>query len=164
MTAPAEHMLAILEAEREIYRTFVHFFHLVDTRQYERVAEECFTPHAEIEYHVPNLHRFSGRDAFTGYLLAHVESRSQMVAHVIGQRVIHWNNGQPHLEAYATVWHWHTAHAMKGVLRPADWTTIGHVADDFERVNGQWLIARRIVTPVGGLVAAGRTPAPGTSA
>ncbi|MGW4965643.1 hypothetical protein ACWEPL_51205 [Nonomuraea sp. NPDC004186] len=47
------------------------------------------------------------------------------------------------------------AQASQGDLRPADWTTIGLVEDDFGRFEGRWLIARRKVSPIAGLVAAG---------
>lgn len=52
------------------------------------------------------------------------------------------------------------AQASQGDLRPADWTTIGLVEDDFGRFEGRWLIARRKVSPIAGLVAAGSPPLP----
>jgi hypothetical protein len=153
--------IARLEAERDIQHTFVRFFRLVDTRQYERIAAECLTPDAELDYHVPALHRLRGREEFTRHMLAAVAPRSQMVAHVPGLAVIDWDTaGRPHLSAYTTVWHWYTANAHRGELRPADWTTIGLVEDDYRNHDGHWLIAHRRVTAVAGLIAAGSPPPP----
>ena len=41
----------------------------------------------------------------------------------------------------------------------ADWTGVGLVEDDVELEDGRWLISRRHVAPVAGLVAAGTWPA-----
>ncbi|TMR33396.1 nuclear transport factor 2 family protein [Nonomuraea zeae] len=160
MSSSNETLLATIEAEREIYRTFLRFFRLVDTRQFERLGEECFTPDAVIEYHLPAPHRFNGRAEFTAYMLDGPRRRQQMVAHVLGQIAIEWEAGRPSVSAYATVWHWYQANASQGDLRPADWTTIGLVEDDFEQFEGRWLIARRTVSPITGLVAAGSPPLP----
>ncbi|WP_261568743.1 nuclear transport factor 2 family protein [Frankia gtarii] len=151
--------LARLEAERDIQHTFARSFRLVDTREYERIAAECLTPDADLEYHIPARHRLRGRDEFTRHMLTEVAPRSQMVAHVPGLAVVDWDSsGQPHLSAYTTAWHWYTAQAHRGELRPADWTTIGLVEDTYRRHDGRWLITRRRVTPVAGLVAAGSPP------
>ncbi|MEV4364137.1 nuclear transport factor 2 family protein [Nonomuraea sp. NPDC049625] len=90
--------------------------------------------------------------------------RQQMVAHVLGQIAIEWDTGRPRVSAYATVWHWYQANPAQGDLRPADWTTIGLVEDDFEQYDGRWLIARRKVRPVAGLVATGSPPLPPSAA
>lgn len=45
-----------------------------------------------------------------------------------------------------------------GQNRPADFVTIGYSEDDFKLVGGRWLIARRVVKPVAGLVTAGALP------
>jgi hypothetical protein len=149
-------LLATIEAERAIYRTFYR----IDTNQYERVGKECFTPDALIEYDVmPGpTQRFRGRDEFTAFMSAGPRTRERKVAHVIGQSVIEWYEGRPHLEAYATVWHWAASRTTSGQHRPADWTVVGLVEDDFEQVDGEWLISRRYVSPVAGLVATGRAP------
>ncbi|MFF2395319.1 nuclear transport factor 2 family protein [Nocardia sp. NPDC058114] len=157
MTSIAQR-LERLEAEGEINRTFFRFFELVDSRSYELIAPECLAPDAQIEYRLPAPHSFSGRDEFTRYMVDRVAPRSQRVAHVLGQTVVEWRGDTPRLKARATVWHWYQQYADRGDLRPADWTTIGHVEDDFAFVDGRWLIARRLVTPVAGLVAAGSPP------
>lgn len=163
-TAPAggaAARLARLEAERDIQRTFVRFFRLVDTRRYERIAAECLTSDADLDFHLPAPHRLRGHDEFTRHLLTAVAPQFQMAAHVPGLAVVDWDSsGQPHLSAYATGWHWYTAHAHLGDLRPADWTTVGLVEDVYRHRDGRWLIARRRVTAVAGLVAAGSPPPP----
>ncbi|WP_462186709.1 MULTISPECIES: nuclear transport factor 2 family protein [unclassified Frankia] len=151
--------LARLDAEREILRTFTRFFRLLGTRQYERVAAECLTPDAELDHHLPGPRRLRGRDEITRYLLTEFAARTEMVAHVPGLTVVDWDdNGEPRLSAYTTDWHWFTANARLGELRPADWTAVGLVEDAYRQEGGRWLIARRRVTPVAGLVATGSPP------
>lgn len=155
MTAP-DGLLATIEAERAIYRTFHHFFRVADTNEHERFVE-CFTPDALIEYRImPGpVQRFDGRDAFTAHMCRVPKARRSLVAHVIGQSSIEWTGARPLLTAYATVWHWSSATDHH---RPADWTVIGLVRDEFEQYEGEWLIAHRDVRPVAGHVAAGRGP------
>ena len=153
-------LLATIKAEREIHRTFYTFFRLVDTGRYRRLVE-CFTKDALIEYDVlPGpTQRFHGRDDFAAFMSAGRAGRHEpTVAHVVGQTLIEWTDGRPHLQAYVTVWHWSATRTADGRHRPADWTVVGLVEDDFEQEDGRWLISRRHVEPVAGLVAAGREP------
>lgn len=166
MTSPPESDLSLLEtleAERAIYHTHFRFFRLTDTRRYEQIGRECFTPDAFIEYRImPGPpQRFHGRDAFTAFMLAGRPHPGSAVAHVGGQSTIEWESGRPRLLAYATVWHWAATHTALGAHRPADWTTIGYIEDDYEQIDGRWLIARRRVSPVAGLVATGVAPGQG---
>ncbi|MGW4369020.1 nuclear transport factor 2 family protein [Nocardia takedensis] len=153
-----EQRLTRLEAEAEIKRTFFRFFELVDARDYERIAPECLAPDVEIEYHMPTRHGFRGRAEFTAYMVDPDRPRSQRIAHILGLTVVEWHGDRPLLKSRATVWHWYPHHADKGDLRPADWTAVGHVEDEFALIEGRWLIARRVVTPIAGLVAAGSAP------
>ncbi|MBA2945605.1 nuclear transport factor 2 family protein [Streptomyces himalayensis] len=160
MASSNDDLLATIAAEREIYRTFYKFFRLVDTNQYEQLVE-CFTKDALIAYDVmPGpTQRFHGRDEFTAFMSAgRPGKRERTVAHVLGQTLIEWTDGRPHLQAYATVWHWSATRTVAGRHRPADWTVVGLVEDDFEQEDGRWLISRRYVAPVAGLVAAGNAP------
>ncbi|MGY2011469.1 nuclear transport factor 2 family protein [Nocardia gipuzkoensis] len=159
MTTSPEDLLATIEAERAIYRTFYHFFRIADTGESERF-NECFTPDALIEYRImPGpVVRFHGRDEFTSYMSRVPKSQRAMVAHVAGQATIEWTDDGPLLTAYATVWHWFTTRDSADSNRPADWTTIGLVQDKFEKYDGEWLISHRDVRPVAGRVAAGRGP------
>ena len=156
-----EEMLATLSVERAVWRTFLHFFRLVDTLQWERVVGECFTPDALVEYHTtPDgaTLRAEGHAELEPFFLEGGKPNTQMLAHVVGQHVIEWRDGKPHLTAYVTAWHWYNQHASKGEQRPADWTIIGLLDDDYELAGDTWLIARRTVVPVGGLVATGSLP------
>jgi hypothetical protein len=164
MTSSSEDLLTALEAERAIYRTFFRFFRLMDTKQYELVGE-CFAPNAVIDYQVmPDTRQvFEGRDEFVDFVLSNTKQRIQMVAHVVGQHIVEWDSGRPRICAYATAWHWFTAKASDGDLRPADWATVGYVEDEFEQIDGDWLIARRAVAPVAGIVAVGAPPLPAPS-
>ncbi|MEU4654920.1 nuclear transport factor 2 family protein [Streptomyces sp. NPDC023723] len=158
--APSDDLLARIEAEREIYRTFYKFFRLVDSNRYQELVD-CFTKDALIEYDVmPGpTQRFHGRDEFTAFMSAGLPyKRERTVAHVLGQTLVEWTEHGPHVQAYATVWHWSATRTPDGRHRPADWTVVGLVDDDFEQEDGRWLISRRYVAPVAGLVAAGRAP------
>jgi hypothetical protein len=160
MAENAGDLLATLEVERAVWRTFVHFFRLVDSLQWERAVPECFTPDAVVEYHTTpdgTTLRAEGRAELEAFF-DEGGKNTQMLAHVVGQHTIEWREGHPHLTAYVTAWHWYNQHASQGEHRPADWTIIGLLEDDYELVDGRWLISRREVAPVGGLVATGRLP------
>jgi hypothetical protein len=160
-----ESFLMTMRAEREIYKTFCSYFSLLDNdQQYARIASECFTPDAEITYAMldgpPVI--FRGRDELTAYQTKLSGPTMQMHVHVVGQVLIEWVNSQPKLSAHVTAWHWLVANAHLGKLRSADWTTIGIVEDHFEQCESKWLICRRAVRPIAGLVATGSLP-PGLS-
>src|SRR4051794_19341391 len=161
MTVGQGDLMATLEAERAIHHTFFRFFRLMDTFGYDEVGS-CFTADAEIDYAVmPDTRQvFQGRDVFTAFVLENTKPRIQKVAHVAGQTLIAWEDGRPRLKAYATAWHWFTANADQGDLRPADWAVVGYMEDDYEQVDGEWLVARRVVRPVAGVVATGLPPIP----
>ncbi|MEV6925142.1 nuclear transport factor 2 family protein [Dactylosporangium sp. NPDC051485] len=152
--------LEILIAEREIYQTHFRFFRLADSYEYERLAETCFTPDAYIEYTImPGPpQRFHGREEFATFMLAGGRRPGAAVAHVAGQSSIDWSSGHPHLSGYATVWHWAATRNLRGEHRPADWTTIGRIEDDYEFLEDRWLISRRRISPAAGLVATGAAP------
>ncbi|MCD0450921.1 nuclear transport factor 2 family protein [Actinocorallia sp. API 0066] len=156
--------LEILEAEREIHRTHFRFFQLADRGDYARLGAECFAPDVDIEYTImPGPpQRFSSRDGFTSFMLAGSpripDAHGPAVAHVAAQSSITWDEGRPHLSGYATVWHWAATRTPSGRHRPADWTTVGRVEDDYARIDGKWLITRRRVSPAAGLVATGAAP------
>ncbi|MGW6730387.1 nuclear transport factor 2 family protein [Nocardia sp. NPDC055029] len=159
MTALPDNLLATIEAERAIFRTFYKFFRIADTQESERFSE-CFTPDALIEYRImpgpPVL--FHGRDEFTDHMSRVPKSQRSLVAHVIGQATIEWNGDKPLLTAYATVWHWFLSTPATDVGRPADWVVIGLAQDEFEHYEGEWLISHRDVRHVAGRVAAGHGP------
>jgi hypothetical protein len=57
-----------------------------------------------------------------------------------------------------TVWQWFLGKKNLGKDRPADFVAVGYSEDEFECAQGKWLISRRVVKPVAGLVAAGALP------
>lgn len=154
MSSAHDEMLEQIAIERECFRTFHRFFRIADGGNPEDFRG-CFTPNALIEYHVmPGpVQRFHGRDEFTARMTRGPRNTGSMVAHVLGQAYIDWDTGSPVLTAYATVWHWYALTAHLGQDRPADWTVIGLVVDEFEQFEGQWLISKRNVRPVAGRVA-----------
>ncbi|MCW2881052.1 MAG: hypothetical protein JWQ95_5152 [Sphaerisporangium sp.] len=159
-----------LEAERAIRQTHFRFFRLADIGDYALLGRQCFTPDAQIEYRImPGPpQRFASRDEFVTFMLAGRPPAAPphriggpAVAHTSAPPDIDWTTGQPRLTGHATVWHWAAVRTPTGQDRPADWTTIGLVEDDYRQFDGQWLIARRLITPAAGLVATGTTPGPG---
>ncbi|CAO5258172.1 nuclear transport factor 2 family protein [Frankia sp. AgKG'84/4] len=171
--APAAELSAVLDrlaADSAIRRTYFHFFRLSDLAQYERLGQRCFTADASIQYRVmPGPpQRFAGRDEFVAFMVAGrppggaaFRLASPTVAHTSAPADIDWSSGEPRLTGYATVWHWAATRTVSGRHRPADWTTIGLVEDTYRQDGGQWLIARRRVSPAAGLVATGAAPGGG---
>jgi hypothetical protein len=161
-TRPSENVpdLASAMAEPLIHRTFVNYLSFVDTGQDYRSAVKSFSKHAVIEYQMNGERpmKFQGRDEFLAYLegQANTDLKFEGCAHALGQYEIRWLDKKPRLSAYVTAWHWFERNRHLGTHRPADWTTIGFVTDDFDFVEGQWLIARRTLRPAAGLVATGR--------
>jgi hypothetical protein len=159
-----------LEAERAIQHIHFRFFLLTDAGRYELLGRHCFTPDADIEYRImPGPpQRFAGRDEFVAFMLAGQPPAAAgyrlvgpAAAHAGAPADIDWSTGQPRLTGYATVWHWATTQTFAGQPRPADWTTIGLIEDDYRHHDGQWLISRRLISPAAGLVATGAAPGMG---
>jgi hypothetical protein len=156
-------LTATLEAERGIRRTFFRFFRLMDTMEWERAGRECFATDAVLKNDaLPGgmQLRSEGRTDITAALAAG-QPVMQMVAHVAGQSFVDCAEpGRPRLTAYVTAWHWFADRAREGELRPADWTIVTLVEDEYVPVEGEWLIERRTITPAAGMVAAGTLPTP----
>jgi len=156
--ATAEGFFATLQAERAMYETYLEYFAVIDQKRPCALAGACFTEDAEVAYHMKGPPMvFRGRTDYVAFL-EQATSAQEMTAHVVGQTRFDWTNGKPRLISYVTSWQWFTANAQLGDLRPAEFTTIGHSEDDFEQVGGRWLISRRVVRPVAGLVAIGAPP------
>jgi hypothetical protein len=157
LTITGQDLVAKVEAERAIHRTFFRFFRLMDTLEWERAGAETFTAGAVLDNRAlpeGSTLWLEGRDAICGALAAG-RSGMQMVAHVAGQILIEWDGGRPRLTAYVTAWHWFADNASEGDLRPADWVVVSLVEDEFELADGEWLVSHRTVSPVAGIVAAG---------
>lgn len=149
-----------LEAERGIYQTFFHSFRLTDTAQWGRLAAECFTPDATLQYvALPDgkTRSFEGRAAIDAFYGGNA-GLCEKTAHVVGQWIVAWDADRPRLTAYVTAWHWFTDRSHLGGTRPSDWAVVGLVEDEYELVGGTWLVARRRVSPQGGTVAVGQLP------
>jgi SnoaL-like domain len=151
-------LVETMSAEREIYETYLNYFLCLDTKMPCERAGECFTENTEITYHMKGQPMtFHGRSNYVAFLKT-ATAAQEMTAHVVGQRLIRWSHGKPRLLTYVTVWQWFVSKKSLGKDRPADFVTIGHSEDDFECAHGKWLISRRVVKPVAGLVAAGALP------
>ena len=153
-------LLERIDAERGIYQTFFRSFRLTDTAQFGRLAAECFTPNATVEYvELPDgqTRSFHGRAQIDAFYVGNAQF-CEKTAHVVGQSIIEWDADRPRMTAYVTAWHWLSDGSDLGEARPSDWTVVGLVEDEYELVEGTWLAARRRVSPQGGLVAVGRLP------
>ena len=153
-----EALFKTISAEREIYKTYLNYFFFLDTKTPCERAGECFTENTEITYHMKGQPMtFHGRSNYIAFLKT-ATAGQEMTAHVVGQKLIRWSHGKPQLLTYVTSWQWFENTRNLGKDRPADFVTIGYSEDDFECVYGEWLISRRVVKPVAGLVAAGALP------
>jgi hypothetical protein len=157
-TSSPEALFETLRAEREMYKTYLDYFFFLDRKEPCELAGECFTENAEVTYHMKGSPLiFRSRSSYVSWL-KDAAAAQEMTAHVAGQHCFEWTGGRPRLITYVTSWQWfvHTKHL--GANRAADFVTVGYSEDDFEYVAGKWLIARRIVRPAAGLVAAGSLP------
>lgn len=162
-TATSEALSKTLTAERQMYATYLDYFFFIDQKLPCEKAVECFTEDTEITYHMKGSPlSFKSRSDYLSFLKV-ATGAQQMTAHVVGQNLFRWSGGKPRLLTYVTVWQWFLDKAHLGENRPADFVTIGYSEDDFACVNGKWLIARRLVKPVAGLVATGALPGFGGS-
>jgi len=151
----AESFFRTVKAERECLVTYLRYFEIVDRRLPCEQAAECFTKDTNIEYHMKGAPmKFRGRSEYAVFMRKAVAAQ-EMSAHFVGQTRFVWTSGAPRLFSYVTSWQWFIANADDGDLRPADFATIGYSEDDFECVEGQWLISNRVVKPVAGLTVVG---------
>lgn len=153
-----ESFFETLKAERACWKTYLDYFDILDKKRPCEQAGECFTENAEIAYHMkgPPL-TFNSRSDYVAFLNI-ATAAQEMTAHVVGQNWFEWSNGKPRLFSYVTSWQWFTANADQGDLRPAEFVTIGYSEDDFECVDGKWLVSRRHVKPAAGLLVIGALP------
>jgi SnoaL-like domain len=150
MTSTDTSLLVTISAERAIYRTFFHYFWLVDHRQWERVAGECFAPDAVVTLEGgPSTVSLHGRseihDFYRDEWGEQNPDRLEHMAHVAGQHIIDWKEGVPVLRASVTGWRWYHANASLGAQREADRAVLVFSDDEFAEVGGQWLIQDRKV-------------------
>lgn len=147
-----------MKVERQCWETYLAYFEILDQRKSCDLAGACFTDDAEIAYHMkgPPL-IFHTRSDYVAFLEV-ATAAQEMTAHVVGQARFEWSSGKPRLISYITSWQWFSINAARGDLRPAEFVTIGYSEDDFECVDGKWLISRRHVRPAAGLVAVGAPP------
>lgn len=156
----AKSFFETLKVERACWDTYLDYFDLLDRKMPCKDAAACFTEDAKIEYHMKGQPMvFNGRPNYLSFL-EKATAAQEMTAHVVGQHRFVWSNSKPKLLSHVTSWQWFTVNAHRGDLRPAEFTTIGYSEDDFEYVASKWLIARRVVRPVAGLVAVGAPPPP----
>ena len=153
-----ETFLETVRAERACWKTYLEYFDILDRREPPHFAAECFTENARIAYDMKGSPLvFCSRAEYADFLIE-ATAAHEMTAHVVGQHLFVWSDGKPRLFSYVTSWQWFVANSSAGTNRPADFVTIGRAQDDFEFIEGKWLISSRIVAPVAGLTAIGVAP------
>ncbi|MFD2416474.1 nuclear transport factor 2 family protein [Amycolatopsis pigmentata] len=147
-----------LKAERECWDTYLYYFDIIDKKKPAELAGRCFTKDADIAYDMKGMPLvFHGRSEYAAFL-EQAMAAQEMTAHVVGQHRFVWTDGKPRLLTSVTSWQWFVVNEHLGDTRPAEFVTIGYSEDDFDYVDGTWLIGRRIVRPAAGLVAIGAPP------
>jgi hypothetical protein len=130
---------------------------LVDARDPRAIADGAFTQNA-IDDHGIYGTVFRGREAIEA-MFRHSNETTEASGHFIADPVIEIDGDVAHGRTYVTGWTWTWYSAIAGNVRPADWVFIGIYVDRFERTDEGWLIAERIIEPLGpGATAAGRRP------
>lgn len=155
-----ESFFETLRAERECMNTCLEYFEIIDRKGPCEQAGACFTEDVDITYLMkgPSL-VFNGRPGYVAFL-EQATAAQERTAHFVGQHRFTWHDGRPRMTSYVMSWQWFMVNAHLGDLRPAEFVTIACSEDDFERVGDRWLVSRRFVQPVAGLVAIGTPPPP----
>jgi hypothetical protein len=157
-TSTPEAFYETLKAERECWKVYLAYFYATDHTGSAKDAAACFTENTQVRYSMRGSEQlFNGREEYHVFLGKSLAAY-QMVSHVVGQQDFTWSNGTPRLTTNVISWQWFKTKADAGDLRPADFATIGHAEDEFEFVNGKWLISKRLVRPAAGITAIGIPP------
>ncbi|MFZ4280011.1 nuclear transport factor 2 family protein [Streptomyces rhizosphaericola] len=132
--------LARLTAERACERLIVTFVHELDLGEPGRVAE-LFTPDGVWEW--PEGHRrIEGRDALRAYFGSRPADR-------LSRRICTNILVAPASGSTATATTYFTTYRVDGhtggMVPPRPPTQVGHYEDTFRRVDGRWLLSRRVL-------------------
>jgi hypothetical protein len=130
---------------------------LVDARDPRATVDGAFAPDAVDDHGIYGA-VFRGRDEIEAMYRRSNET-TEASGHFLGSSVIEVDGDVAYGRTYVTGWTWTWDSAAKGNVRPADWVFIGTYVDRFERTDEGWLIAQRVMEPLGpGATAAGTRP------
>jgi hypothetical protein len=142
-TSTTNNFLETLRVERKCWETFLRYFDVLDKGEPSNLAAECFTLDANVTYEMKGSPLVMESRADYAKFLETATAAQEMAVHFVGQHIFEWREGTPYLRSNVMSWQWFTKNADAGVLRPADFATIGHAIDEFREVDGRWLISKR---------------------
>ena len=134
-----------LQDREEIREVLQHYCFLVDTKQPDRIADECFTEDAA-DYHSettdpPMVSR--GRDAIRAFFRGAM-SLVENTQHFLGNFHIELDGDRAHSRVYVWASHWMADSPTAGDrMRPADVILTVAYDDELQRTSGGWRIKSR---------------------
>jgi hypothetical protein len=140
-----EARLRALEDWRSVYEHEIHYAHLLDTGQTNRVADDIFTVDAEVDYGTGRLH---GRDAIHAFYSG-FEGALLGTSHNLGNFHIEVEGDRARSLCRAMAWHWHKTSERPSMLPAADLLAIGGYQDELERGPSGWRVSRRVSVQFG---------------
>lgn len=128
--------LETLLAEREIRQILFRYCHGID-RGDARLVESCYHDGAQ---DVHGKYRGDGK-AFGAYAVGVLSGRYAATSHTLGQSLCDVDGDSAHVETYVVAYHLSAEPAQDAHL----YVFGGRYVDRFERRDGVWLIATRVV-------------------
>jgi hypothetical protein len=149
-----ESRLCALEDWRRVYEHEIYYAHLLDTGQTRRVADEIFSPDAEVDYGTGLLR---GREAIHAFYSG-FEGALLGTSHNLGNFHIEVQGDRARSVCRAMAWHWHKTPGGDAALPAADLLAIGGYQDDLQRGASGWRVSRRVSVQFGTGIGVGVAP------
>jgi hypothetical protein len=149
-----ESRLRALEDWRRVYEHEIYYAHLLDTGQTRRVADEIFSPDAEVDYGTGLLR---GREAIHAFYSG-FEGALLGTSHNLGNFHIEVQGDRARSVCRAMAWHWHKTADADNALPAADLLAIGGYQDDLQRGASGWRVSRRVSVQFGTGIGVGAAP------
>jgi hypothetical protein len=140
-----ESRLRALEDWRRVYEHEIYYAHLLDTGQTRRVADDIFSPDAEVDY---GTGRLQGRDAIHAFYSG-FEGALLGTSHNLGNFHIEVQGDHARSVCRAMAWHWHKTSGDDSALPAADLLAIGGYQDELRRGASGWRVSRRVSVQFG---------------
>jgi SnoaL-like domain len=140
-----ESRLRALEDWRCVYEHEIYYAHLLDTGQTRRVADDIFSPDAEVDY---GTGRLQGRDAIHAFYSG-FEGALLGTSHNLGNFHIEVQGDRARSVCRAMAWHWHKTPGGDSALPAADLLAIGGYQDELQRTASGWRVSRRVSVQFG---------------
>lgn len=150
------------DTERDIWTLWARYCRLLDSGHADQVATEIFAEDAVLEQAMDDgatpPQMIEGRAALH---VMYTESfqRWQWTAHVMSATGdVTVDGDQAEGWVYISAWHWLRGDGRRDPARAADWMCVGLVEDQLQRTAAGWRVARRRLSPVGGVATVGAIP------